>query len=243
MTLLIIALAPVFIIAAYIYFRDKYEREPVYLLLLSLLTGAFITLPIVGVEFLLMKVPANFEGLLLPAWKAFVVAGCTEESFKYLALYLLIWRSREFNEKFDGIVYAVFISLGFAGVENVMYVLEGGGTAGLVRAFTAVPAHTIFGITMGFFFGYAKFKINNKMAWKVRALFYPIMLHGIYDFILFSGIQWLLILFVGFVIYLYFIGIRKMKSVSDESFFKTDYKLLEKKLNDWANDTESPTNQ
>ncbi len=239
MTLLVLALAPVFIIASYIYFRDKYEREPIYLLLLSLLAGSFITIPIVLTESLLMGISENFEGLMKPAWHAFAVAGFTEESFKYLALYLLIWRNREFNEKFDGIVYAVFISLGFAGVENVMYVLENGGTTGLIRAFTAIPAHTIFGITMGFFFGYAKFNIRNKSGWKMKALIYPILLHGIYDFILMSGIVWLSIFFVGFIICLYITGFKKLKSLSNQSIYRTDYRLLEQKLNNWTNDNES----
>ncbi len=241
MSLIILALAPVFIIAFYIYFRDKYEREPVYLLLLSLIAGAFITLPIVFVEGILMGFSENLAGLMKPAWHAFAVAGFTEELFKYLALYLLIWKSREFNEKFDGIVYSVFISLGFAGVENVMYVLQSGGTTGLIRAFTAVPAHTIFGITMGFFFGYARFSLRNKTVWKVKALVYPILLHGIYDFILMSGIAWLSIVFVAFVVYLYIVGFKKLKSFSDQSVFRTDFKLLEQKLNDWTHDNESTT--
>jgi RsiW-degrading membrane proteinase PrsW (M82 family) len=237
MTLLVIALGPVFIIAAYIYFRDKYEKEPVYLLLLSLLAGALITVPIAIVESLLSGLSVNFEGLLKPAWHAFAVAGFTEEFFKYLAMYILIWRSREFNEKFDGIVYAVFISLGFAGVENVMYVVESGETTGLIRAFTAVPAHTIFGITMGFYFGYAKFSLKNQTAWKIKALIYPVFLHGVYDFILMSGINWLVIFFIVFIIYLYIKGLKKIKSLSDESVYRTDYKLLEQKLNNWTNET------
>ena len=230
MTLLTVSLAPVVIIAAYIYFRDKYEKEPVFLLLLSLLAGAFITLPIAVSESLLAKLSVNFEGLMKPFWHAFVVAGFTEELFKYLAMFLLIWKRREFNEKFDGIVYAVFISLGFAGVENIMYVAQGGQVTGLIRAFTAVPAHAFFGITMGYFFGYAKFRQRYRLAWKIKALVYPVILHGIYDFILMVGIDWLLIVFIGFVILMYIIALKRMKKLSAESTEMTELALLKQKF-------------
>ena len=122
MNLLILSLAPVLIIAGYIYFRDKYEKEPIKLLLFALLAGGLTVIPILFVERFLDSFTDSFYGLLSPAWNAFVVAAFTEELFKFIALYLLIWKSAEFNEKFDGIVYDVFVSLGFAAVENVLYV-------------------------------------------------------------------------------------------------------------------------
>ena len=148
MNLIIIALAPVFVIAIYIYFRDKYEREPIRLLLISLVVGCVITIPVALIEGFLAARGQAFEGLPSAAWNAFIVAACTEELFKLLAFYLLIWSNRNFNEKFDGIVYASFISLGFAGIENVLYVTDGGMSVGITRAFTAVPAHALFGIIM-----------------------------------------------------------------------------------------------
>jgi len=230
MDLIILALAPVFIIAGYIYFRDKYEREPWPVLLLSLLFGALTVIPISFVEGFLDQFTGLFTGLLSAAWNAFVVAAFTEELFKYLVLFMLIWKSPEFNEKFDGIVYAVFVSLGFAGVENVLYVIGHGYETGLVRAITAVPAHAIFGITMGFYFGMAKFYEKEQKTLKRKALLYPIILHGIYDFILFTGIAWLSIIFVGFVIYLYVSGLKRVKNLSDLSIYNTDYNLLNDKL-------------
>lgn len=191
MNLIILALAPVLIIAGYIYFRDKYEKEPIKLLLFALLAGGLTVIPILFVERFLAGFTNSFPGLLSAAWNAFVVAAFSEELFKYLALFLLIWKSPEFNEKFDGIVYAVFISLGFAAVENVLYVIQGGISTGLMRAVTAVPAHAIFGVTMGFYFGMAKFYAKQQKTLKFKALAYPILLHGIYDFIIMTGIEWL----------------------------------------------------
>lgn len=228
MHLLILAIAPVIIIASYIYFRDKYEKEPIGLLLFSLLAGALIVIPILFVEGFLDRFTNAFPGLWEAFWKAFVVAGFTEEAFKYLALYVLIWKSPQFNDKFDGIVYAVYIALGFAGVENILYVFESGISTGLLRMVTAVPAHTIFGITMGFYFGMARFYEKESYSLKVKALFYPIVLHGIYDFILFTGIEWLTIVFVLFVVFLYFTGFRRIKKLSDVSIYNTNFDLMNK---------------
>ncbi|WP_346855120.1 PrsW family glutamic-type intramembrane protease [uncultured Draconibacterium sp.] len=230
MNLLILALAPVVIIAAYIYIRDKYEKEPIRLLLFALLAGGLTVIPVLFLETFLSSFTGLFYGLTAAAWKAFVVAAFSEELWKFIALYVLIWRSPEFNEKFDGIVYAVYVSLGFAAVENVMYVMDGGLSTGIARAITAVPAHAIFGITMGFYFGLAKFYQKEQASLKLKALAFPILLHGIYDFILFTGIDWLTIAFIAFVIYLYISGLKRMKVLSKQSIYNTDYDLLNEKL-------------
>ena len=230
MNLLILSLAPVFVIGGYVYFRDKYEKEPLKLLILALLVGALTVIPVLFVETFLDGFSSFFPGLTEAAWKAFMVAGFTEELFKYLALYLLIWKSPEFNEKFDGIVYAVFVSLGFAGVENVLYVTQGGLATGISRAITAVPAHAIFGVTMGFYFGMAKFFEKDQNQLKRKALLYPVLLHGIYDFILFTGIAWLTIIFVGFLGFLYLSAFKRMKTLSKQSIYNTDYNLLNDKF-------------
>ncbi len=230
MNLLIISLAPVFIIGGYVYFRDKYEKEPIRLVLIAMFLGGLSVIPILVLEGFLDSFTEQFSGLMSAAWNAFVVAAFSEELFKYIFLYLLIWRSREFNEKFDGIVYAVFVSLGFAAVENVLYVFGNGYSTGVMRALTAVPAHAVFGVTMGFYFGMAKFYPKQQNILKLKALLYPILLHGIYDFILFTGIQWLLILFFGFVFYLYISGLKLMKKLSKQSIYNTDYKLLNQKF-------------
>lgn len=230
MNLLLLALAPVVIIATYIYFRDKYEKEPLGLLIWALILGGLTVIPILFVERFLDGFTSLFNGLVAAGWKAFVVAAFSEETFKYIALYLLIWRSPEFNEKFDGIVYATYVSLGFAAVENILYVSDGGLTTGLTRAITAVPAHAIFGVTMGFYFGLAKFYEKQQASLKRKALLIPMVLHGIYDFILFTEIAWLTVVFVAFVAYLYYSGLRRIKNLSQQSIYNTDYNLLNQKF-------------
>lgn len=220
MTALILALAPVLIILIYVYVRDKYDKEPWGLLFNTVLAGAFITLPIIFLEELLSYLGSSFTGLYAAAYRAFVVAAFSEELFKYLVIYLFVRKSPHFNERFDGIVYAVFVSLGFAAVENVLYVNDGGIKVGLLRALTAVPAHALFGVAMGFYFG--KYLFIQKQKYLYYALLIPILLHGIYDFILMSKHYFLWLLFIPFLIYLWMNGFKQMKYLSDKSIFKKE---------------------
>ncbi len=220
MGILLASLAPIFIIAFYIYFRDKYEKEPLGLLIKAVVLGMLTVIPIIGVERLLVFIMPELGRVGEAAYHAFLVAGTTEEAFKFLALYLLIWKSPSFNEQFDGIVYAVFVSLGFAAVENVMYVMDAGYQTAAIRAITAVPAHAIFGVSMGYYFGIAHRYSELRKSYLLRALGIPILLHGIYDFILMVEVDWLLFIFVPYVVYLYLAGAKKLKQLSDVSVFR-----------------------
>lgn len=221
MLLILLALAPVFIILFYVYFRDKYEREPIKLLISALLAGGLITIPIYFIEAGLTSAGAAiWDKSSGTIWSAFVVAGATEELLKFLALYILIWANRNFNEKFDGIVYAVFVSLGFAMIENIIYVVQGGANVGWMRALTAVPAHALFGIVMGYYFGLAKFLEDQRTFFMIRAIMWPIILHGFYNYCLMSQIPILMMMFVPFIIYLWISGFKKMKEISDSSRFR-----------------------
>ena len=219
MYLFILAVAPVVIIAFYIYIRDKYEKEPLKILLLSIIAGCISVIPILFLEEFLMIFESNFFGYANAFYNSFVVAAFSEELFKFLALYLLIWKSTEFNEKFDGIVYAVFVSLGFALVENVMYVFNNGAHVAYARAFTAVPAHALFGVSMGFHFGIAKFYSKKRHLHLVYALAVPIILHGVYDFILFSRHQIYFVIFLGYLIFLWYFGLRRLNRLSSVSIY------------------------
>lgn len=221
MDLLFLSFAPVLIILLYIYFRDKYEKEPIKLVLKVLLFGALSVIPILIVEKLLLYFGGSlFSRTIINAfYNAFVVAGFTEELFKFLVIYIFIWKNSEFNEMFDGIVYATFASLGFALVENLLYVFSNGFGVGVIRAFTAVPAHAIFGITMGFFFGLAKFGTKNQQQNFLLAILLPMLLHGFYDFILMSQNKLLLLLFVPYFGLILWLSFRMMKQHNKNSKF------------------------
>jgi RsiW-degrading membrane proteinase PrsW (M82 family) len=221
--LLFISLAPVFIIAFYIYSRDKYEKEPFLTLLKALLTGILIVLPVVLLEKLLMMFSRGSEGMAYAGYNAFIVAGLTEEGMKFLAFYFIFWSNTNFNEKFDGIVYAVYIALGFAGIENILYVFTGGYGVGIIRAVTAVPAHALFGVVMGYYFGMARFSTKLRTVYLILAFFLPFLFHGLYDFILMSNSMVLLTVFIPVFIYFWIGGFRKMSALSDASAFKDAY--------------------
>jgi len=219
-SLLFISLAPVFIIAFYVYNRDRNEKEPVSVLIRALFIGALCVLPVLLIEVLLTRLYMGPEGISEAAYTAFVVAGFTEECIKFLALFLFFWRNRNFNEKFDAIVYAVFIALGFAGIENILYVFQGGYSVGIMRALTAVPAHALFGIMMGYYFGLARFSEKYRGINLFAALTIPFIAHGAYDFLLMGNSQFLMAVFIPVFIFYWITGFRKMKKLSVDSAFR-----------------------
>jgi RsiW-degrading membrane proteinase PrsW (M82 family) len=220
MYLLLLAIAPAIILMMYVYFRDKYEKEPVKLILKGILLGAIIIFPVGLIENYIMGFGTGFSKIPKAAYDGFIVAGATEEAFKYFAVFILIWRNSNFNEKFDGIVYAVSVSLGFAAIENLFYVFSNNSMqVGLLRAFTAVPGHTIFGIVMGFYLGMARFSENGKGKLLLYAFIVPWLLHGIYDFMLMSGHPILLLTFVPFLVFMYRHGLKKMRELNEQSIF------------------------
>ncbi len=224
MTLLLLALAPVCIILVYVYYRDKYEKEPLLLLFEGLVAGGVMVFPILYFEQKIQIIGASFTGIGLAFWSAFMVAALVEEFFKFLAVYFLLWKNLNFNEEFDGIVYAVFVSLGFALVENVLYVFsnENGYQVGMMRAFTAVPAHALFGVMMGYRFGLAKF-VPSKRAWYLFASFFvPFLFHGLYDFILMSRLPFLLFFFLPLVMYLLWRSLKRMREIVNTSGFNPE---------------------
>lgn len=190
MVLLALALAPALFIMVYIYVKDKYEREPISLLLKNFGLGAsasvIMTLVIgaFGNVFLPVTDP---ESVVQQFVKAFIVVALVEEFSKYVIVRFYAQKNKEFDEPFDGIVYAVMVAMGFAALENIMYVFQFGMTNGIVRAFTAVPAHATFGILMGYFMGKAKFAKTKKekIRLNLTGLFAATLFHGLYDFFLF----------------------------------------------------------
>lgn len=187
MNLLLLAITPVLIIIIYIYFKDKYEKEPIGVLTKSFLFGATVSIIITFIlGFFAAKVfPLTDEKNIFQQFlKAFFVIALVEEFSKYLVVKFYAQRHKEFNEPFDGIVYGVMVSMGFAALENILYTFYHGASTGLIRAFTAVPAHAIFGVLMGYFMGKAKFS-NNRVFLNISGLLFATLFHGMYDFFLF----------------------------------------------------------
>lgn len=188
--LLALALAPALAIMIFIYFKDKYEKEPIKLLLKNFGLGASASIIITfiigafGNFFLPVTDPESVTQQFI---KAFIVVALVEEFSKYVIVRYVAQKNKEFNEPFDGIVYAVMVAMGFAALENILYVFQYGMANGILRAFTAVPAHATFGILMGYYMGTAKFAATkkDKIILNLTGLFIATIFHGAYDFFLF----------------------------------------------------------
>jgi protease PrsW len=183
--LLALALAPGVAIGFYIYLSDKHEREPVGLLMLSFFFGilsVFITLLISRIIEYFFTI--DTQSVSEQAVHAFLIVALVEEFSKFLFVRGILYNNANFNEPFDGIVYSVMVSMGFATFENILYVVEGGIGTALLRMFTAVPAHATFAILMGFYLGKAKFE-HKKSYYALYALGVATLFHGAYDYCLF----------------------------------------------------------
>lgn len=186
MLLLTAAAFPV-VIFLYVIYQKDHEKEPLSLLLKCLVGGCFSVIISLGFSFPLGLLVDFFPGAFLSSFHAsFFEAAIPEEIAKFLVLYFLIWKSKELNHHYDGIVYAVFISLGFALVENILYVLDGGMEVAIARAVLSVPGHGLDAVLMGYYFSLARFH-EGKKRWEfmTKSLLVPIIFHGGYDFILF----------------------------------------------------------
>lgn len=185
LALLAIALAPGFAIGVYIYLKDKHEKEPISLLIKSFFYGilsTFVTLAISGA--LRQFVMIDETNVSEQAINAFLLVALVEEFSKFIFIRGILYRNKNFNEPFDGIVYAVMVGMGFATFENIFYVIDGGMSVAIMRMFTAVPAHATFAILMGYFLGKAKFE-NKKSYYALHALGVATLFHGAYDYFLF----------------------------------------------------------
>lgn len=212
MSLLLLAIAPGFAIMVFIYLRDKYEREPLSRLLLTFIGGVISTIPAVILSTQATGLVASYFEPGTTTYHlghAFGAVALSEEASKLFFVWLFAYRSKHFNEPFDGIVYAVMVSMGFATLENILYVYNGGIQVAILRMFTAVPAHATFGIMMGYFLGLAKFRKRGNAALLASALLWPVVFHGFYDYSLFDSVNYPLAAF-GAILSL-IIGIRLSK--------------------------------
>ena len=234
-----LALIPAIVLLVYIYKKDKKEKEPMKLLLKCFFWGVLSTIAVLVLEELGSSI---FEDDLIQgsikyaAVDGFVIAALSEEFCKFVTLKRCTWKSPEFNCRFDGIVYAVFVSLGFAACENVFYVIDGGLSIAILRMFTAVPLHALCAVYMGFYYSKAKEASiyadrRSERRNKRRALFIPILVHGFYDFLLSidadvegeSAFLVSFLIWIAFVIVMFIISLKLVKKASlADDFFKTD---------------------
>ncbi len=196
--LLFIALLPGIVLLVLFYRADRYEREPGKMIIRLFLLSAVITIPLALVfeGILSLFQPGGLIGIF---FSAFLSAALVEEILKYWMVKKFAYGKPFFNEVMDGIVYAVTVSLGFATLENILYILpegENGVALAIIRALTAVPGHALDGAILGYFMGIAKFSPSDKRKTELmrKGILLAILFHGLYDFFIFSGFLALLIL-------------------------------------------------
>ena len=236
-----VAILPAIFLCIYIYKKDTVEKEPIGLLVKLFFLGVVSVVP----AFILETLVSEFFGVCFnlpfigPILDALIGVAVIEEGCKLFFLHIGTRNSKEFNYMFDAIVYSVFISLGFAALENVGYVFQNGLEVGIVRAVLSIPGHMFFAIAMGYYYG--QWNINRKLEmlteknyvglptenpysvkrkkYMLLALIIPTLIHGIYDYLCLNveTYTWFVLLFIVFVIamYIYFFNCIRSLSKND----------------------------
>lgn len=219
------ALLPAYFLMRYIYRMDKIEKEPMKLLLSLVCMGvaaAAIASALEGIGVKLLGSFVSYDSRAYVILLAFVVVAAVEEGAKFFLLKRRTWNELNFNYRFDGVVYAVFVSLGFAAIENLMYVLGYGLSVAPLRAVLAVPGHMGFGVFMGVFYGRAKVcdlrgDADGRRENLICAYLSSVALHGIYDSCAMMGTALATVIFIVFIIVMYrwVTGLIRRESASD----------------------------
>lgn len=249
--LIVAALLPAIVLCIYVYKKDRREKEPLHLLLFLFLAGVACCYPASLIESVLIDIIESFftihkanDGTLYMAKQAFYIynflkyfigVALVEEFLKWIALVNISKNNKNYNSFFDGMIYAIFVSLGFAALENVMYVIENGWYVAMLRAFLSVPGHMFFAVMMGYH--YSLWNIYDKAAQmetelvnqgiiphvltpfssktsKRNSLIIPVMVHGFYDFCCTINSILAIVVFYSFIIFLYVHCFKKIKQMS-----------------------------
>lgn len=216
------AVIPAVVLLVKVYKVDHLDKESPRLLWNLVVRGVIATAFAMLTEWIGEFVLSSFvqeQTVLYNFLLYFIVVAVSEEGFKYLLMKQRTWKDPEFNFQFDGVVYAVFVSLGFALWENISYVLMYGFGTALIRAVTAVPGHACFGVFMGAWYGLAKKYESYGMhsqskTCRVVALLSSIVLHGCYDFTASIENQNYAWIFVAFVVVMFIVAFRLVKKLS-----------------------------
>jgi RsiW-degrading membrane proteinase PrsW (M82 family) len=217
LSIIIAAIAPGFSLLCYFYLRDKYEAEPISMVARLFIFGAILVFPTMVIQrVLVLGFGEN------PFAFAFIFSAGIEESIKFLIVYYVIYKHVYFDEPYDGIVYAVALSLGFATMENVIYAIIDFSSFShlLLRAFLPVSAHALFGVLMGYQLGKAKFNPAKERKYLSKALLFPLVFHGVFDYILLDFTNNWLWLMLPLMLILWIFSLRMLNKANDRSPFR-----------------------
>lgn len=187
LVLVSLSIIPGFFIMALIYNLDEQNKEPLWLLAITFIMGSVILFLDINILEYFLSFNDVQNNYLKTGIEAITVSS-TEELLKFLVVLLIIYPNKYFDEPFDGIVYSVFVGMGFATAENLTFVLQGSASLALMRMISAVPAHFVFAVIMGYYLGKAKKKKKARLLFICSAIILPILIHAIYDYFLFMDV-------------------------------------------------------
>ena len=217
--LLLAALFPAAALLVRVYRLDKIEKEPPRVLWTLIGCGALAALAAYALQCVLLRLldgwlPAGGLGNLIV--RNFLIVACSEELCKRLPVRTVLWHHPAFDYRFDAVVYCVFSALGFAALENVLYVAESGLRTAVMRALLSVPGHFFFAVYMGIYLGEAK--VCERCGQRRRRGYYllcslavPVLLHGFWDFSLSVGGGLMTVVFYVFVVIFFIDAYRKLR--------------------------------
>lgn len=211
MAILTAAISPAVALMTFIYLSKRIELEPLPLIIRMFIIGVIMVFPLTFIQYAF-----ETEGLFqTPFLKSFFLAGSLEEFFKWFFLLFVAYRHSAFDHHYDGIIYGVSISLGFATIENIIYIFSNGIEIALLRALFPVSSHALFGIIMGYYIGKAKFFESKTKLSLALGLFIPIVLHSSYDYLI-TVLEHTWVYYVTpFMIILWIIGFRKIRLANE----------------------------
>lgn len=223
---MILAIVPGLIVLFYVYKKDKVEKEPRKLLVKLLILGAISVIPaiifeVVGEAILNSRLTNGMSYLALVAIDNFLIIALAEEFCKYMLLKWGSWKHPAFDYRFDALVYAICVGMGFAITENIVYVIQDGLAVAAFRAVTSIPGHACFAISMGIYYGEAKLMekmgfTQKSKAFRRKALWVPVLMHGFYDFSLSIDAWWMVAVFFVYIIATDIVIILKIRKYSRE---------------------------
>ena len=221
--MLLLAVIPSIILFIVIWRSDRIEKEPGKLLWKLFRFGAYtiISAIIIGKAGEAVFSFLDTESMVYLLIDNMILTALVEEGGKYFVTKKLTWKHPAFDHTFDAVMYAVCASLGFATVENIIYLIDADIGTGIARALLSVPGHTIYAVYMGCYYGMAKRAEANgdKLRMRsclIKALLIPTLLHGFYDFCLETGYDVFLVVFLVFEIVLTVSAVKKLKKLSRE---------------------------
>ena len=209
------SIIPVLIILTVIYNMGEVKKQPLWVLVILFLGGILSWVivryisRVLGNDIYKSQIEINEslgnKGFFLVS---FGIIAIIEEISKYIVITIMCFKNKYFKNPYDAIMYAVCISLGFAFVENIMYINNYGMGVAISRAIFSIPAHASFGIIMGYYLGVSKLcsdkgESNASAFTRYAAFFIPLIFHGFYDFLLNFNTESIYIIFLIYVIIMY----------------------------------------